>query len=173
MARTPLKSVSLYPATEQDFRWMLGGRPSRLDLLLPEGGVAEAATLRIVHATMLRVLATHGWGVWLIVVGNEIVGLCSYKCAPNYEGEVEIGFGIAPSRRNRGYATEALRSLIAIARDDPPVKSLRAETAIGNLHSRRVLERNGFVRTGTAISSEDGAIVLWHHKMSLNDTPRG
>ncbi len=36
-----------------------------------------------------------------------------------------------------------------------------AKTAINNLASQRVLEKNGFTPCGKTIDAEDGALVLW------------
>src|SRR5579862_3209407 len=84
-----------------------------------------------------------GYGSWLMVVDDEVVGLCSYKTPPTAEGLVEIGYGIAPQRRRLGYATQAAGLLIEAARNDERVRALTAETALANLASQRVLEING------------------------------
>ena len=38
---------------------------------------------------------------------------------------------------------------------------MTAETAVDNLASQRVLEKNGFVRTGVGSNDDDGDLVLW------------
>ena len=140
---------------------MLGGLRSREKLRLPEGGVDDPPTLRIIHAIMRRVRASHDRGAWLVVADDEVVGLCSYKTAPTAAGEVEIGFGIASSRRRRGYATAAVRALIALARDDSAVRTLVAETVTSNIYSQLALRRNGFAQAGTSFDAEDGEMFVW------------
>jgi RimJ/RimL family protein N-acetyltransferase len=44
---------------------------------------------------------------------------------------------------------------------DPSVDTLTAETAVQNLASQRVLERNGFARASTRIDLEDGEVIGW------------
>lgn len=38
---------------------------------------------------------------------------------------------------------------------------LSAETGVGNIASQRVLERNGFIRTGERIDAEEGPLICW------------
>jgi len=89
----------------------------------------------------------HPWlTYWLIVLRSEErgIGLVGLKGAPNDDGEVEIGYGIAPEYRCRGMATEAASGLIGWAFSDP---RCWAVSAIGvrddNVASKRVLEKLG------------------------------
>jgi GNAT superfamily N-acetyltransferase len=75
----------------------------------------------------------------LVVGGTGFFG-------PPRDGEVEIGYGIVPSRQGRGYATEALRAMIAMAWADPRVRAVVAGTDPGNIASQRVLGKAGFRR---------------------------
>ena len=61
-------------------------------------------------------------------------------------GEVEIGYGIVPSRQRRGYATEAVRLMAAMAWGDPAVIAVVATTDLDNEASQRVLAKAGFRR---------------------------
>jgi len=97
---------------------------------------------------------------WLIVEDNEVVGLCSVTRPPS-GGVIEIGYGIAPTRQNRGIAGRAIRDIVAWARTSPEVQAIIAETGIPNLASQRVLERNGFVRVGERVDEEDGPLICW------------
>jgi len=63
---------------------------------------------------------------------------------PPHGGEVEIGYGIVPSRQGRGYATEALQAMIAMAWADSRVLTVAAGTDPGNAASQRVLAKAGF-----------------------------
>jgi predicted acetyltransferase len=53
-----------------------------------------------------------------------------------------IGYSVVPWKRNRGYATEALRLLLPRARDEGLVY-VELTTDADNLASRRVIEANG------------------------------
>ncbi|MEM6852400.1 MAG: GNAT family N-acetyltransferase [Pseudomonadota bacterium] len=86
-------------------------------------------------------------GAWMMIVDDEIVGLCGFKGAPSADGEAEIGYGVAPARRMRGYATAAVGELIGEARNIG-VRMLRAETEASNIASEKALRRNGFRLVG-------------------------
>lgn len=68
---------------------------------------------------------------------------------PPSAGVLEIGYGIVPSRRGRGYATEATRALAAYALTAPGVRTVAASVELGNRASVRVLEKAGFARFGS------------------------
>jgi RimJ/RimL family protein N-acetyltransferase len=70
------------------------------------------------------------------------IGGIGFKGQPE-DGCVEIGYGLAPSARGRGYAAEALVALVAIAAEQG-VSRVIAETAPRNVPSQRTLIRAGF-----------------------------
>jgi RimJ/RimL family protein N-acetyltransferase len=153
--KTVLKQVS-----DEDFAWMLRGEPAcRAGLKLPPGGVDDPAALTHVREMATRVHAQGFPGTWMIVSGDEVVGLCGYHEAPK-NGETEIGYSVAASRRRRGHATRAVEAMVAQARADG-LLVLTAETSTANYASGRVLEKNGFVRTGTRIDAKDGEYLTW------------
>jgi RimJ/RimL family protein N-acetyltransferase len=94
-------------------------------------------------------------------VDDEIVGLCGFKDVPSARAEVEIGYGIAASRRRCGYASEAVALMLTTARRDPAIAAVLAETAVANLGSQGVLRRNGFRRMRTRCDPEDGELIVW------------
>ena len=63
---------------------------------------------------------------------------------PPADGVVEIGYGIVPSRRGRGYAAEATRALTDHALGATGVLAVHAEVELSNPASVRVLEKAGF-----------------------------
>ncbi|WP_127502221.1 GNAT family N-acetyltransferase [Actinoplanes solisilvae] len=77
------------------------------------------------------------------------VGTIGFFGAPDTAGTAMIGYGLVPSARGAGYATEALRAIaaFAFARDD--VHRLDADPDRDNVASHRVLEKSGFARTRT------------------------
>ncbi|MEU5945862.1 GNAT family N-acetyltransferase [Micromonospora sp. NPDC047465] len=68
---------------------------------------------------------------------------------PPSEGTVEIGYGIVPSRRGRGYAAEATRALAEFALTVSAVHAVTADVELSNPSSVRVLEKAGFHRWAT------------------------
>jgi len=151
--------LRLIAATDAHFVWMLSGEGTYDGLRLPAGGVDHPAVLKY-----LRRLAGE-FGSWLVVVDGEAAGLCGHKHAPTAAGTIEIGYGIATAWRGRGLATGAVGAMLGIAAEDMRIRHLTAETAAGNIASQRVLEKNGFVRTGTRVDPEDGALILWRRSV--------
>ncbi|MBN9332363.1 MAG: GNAT family N-acetyltransferase [Devosia sp.] len=97
---------------------------------------------------------------WMLVEEGEIVGIMSVTRLLD-PGELHIGYGVAPARQQRGFATQAVAALLGWARCDGRVRSLSAETGADNVASQRVLERNGFVRVDDRIDPEDGPVICW------------
>ena len=75
----------------------------------------------------------------------ELIGSCGL--ARRASGRIELGNWIARAHRGRGYATEAGRALIEIART-LGLPQLDALHFVDNPASGRVLEKLGFVPTG-------------------------
>lgn len=73
------------------------------------------------------------------------IGLLGFKGAPDYVGQVEIGYGVDPEHRNQGYTTEAAAGLIQWAFADPRVQRVIAPgTRKDNPASNRILAKLGF-----------------------------
>ncbi|MBN1825847.1 MAG: GNAT family N-acetyltransferase [Candidatus Eisenbacteria bacterium] len=89
-----------------------------------------------------------GWYGWHWILpggeGRALVGSGGFHGPPDREGSVEIGYGVAPVWRRRGFAAEGTAALLAWAFAHPEVRRVVAETESGNGPSIRVLEKNGF-----------------------------
>jgi RimJ/RimL family protein N-acetyltransferase len=152
--------TSLVEAADADFEWLLEDAPAPPGLRLPPGGLDDPAILRLVRRTFGRLEEAGCRGRWMIVSGAEVVGLVSYKQPPK-DGLAEIGYGIAVSRRGLGHATRAVAAVLREAERDPGVQVITAETSRDNAASVRVLEKNGFRRTGSRMDDRDGALICW------------
>lgn len=76
----------------------------------------------------------------------QLVGAAGFGTDP--AGEIEIGYWIARPYWGLGYATEAARAVIDIAREGLRLPKLSAGHFIDNPASGRVLEKLGFRPTG-------------------------
>jgi RimJ/RimL family protein N-acetyltransferase len=74
---------------------------------------------------------------------GELIGVAGLDRMP--DGEVELGYWIARAHWNRGYATEAGRRMIEIARTELKLGRLFAGYFIDNPASGRVLRKLGFI----------------------------
>jgi RimJ/RimL family protein N-acetyltransferase len=155
-----MTSFSLVEATDLHFAWMLGDAPAPQGLTLTPGGIDTPEILKVLRHMTKRVHAAGSRGSWMMVSGNEVVGLCSYKQPPK-EGVVEIGYGVTTSRRRLGHATRAVAAMLAYAASDADVRSVTATIAADNRASSRAVEANGFVQNGTVLDPEDGELLLW------------
>jgi len=103
-----------------------------------------------------------GWGAWYFILcgSNEeervLIGNGGFKGSPSSDGSVEVGYSIVDRFQRKGYATEAVQSLVAWAFDYPEVRRVLAEALPENTPSVRVLEKNGFRYIGQG--SEEGVI---------------
>jgi RimJ/RimL family protein N-acetyltransferase len=80
-----------------------------------------------------------------------VIGDIGFHAPPDELGEISVGFGIVPAARGHGYATEALRTLLAWALRQPDVRAVYADTDLVNLASHRVL-----LSAGMRLASDDG-----------------
>ncbi len=84
------------------------------------------------------------FGCYEIVLDDgEIVGGAGFHGLPSTDGVVEIGYGVASSRRNRRVATAAIRALVAMASRNG-VTCIVARTDPANAPSKRALAAAGF-----------------------------
>jgi RimJ/RimL family protein N-acetyltransferase len=70
----------------------------------------------------------------------------------------------------RGVMTRALAELLRIVPGQGH-DGLTAATSVDNPGSQRVLEKNGFVRTGTREDPEDGTLITWAIDLTSNERP--
>lgn len=92
--------------------------------------------------------------------GRVMVGNAGFHGQPGVNAAgtaraLEIGYGILPEHRRRGYATEAVAALLAWARTEG-IHHFVASVAPANEPSLAIIRKLGFVRTGEHWDDEDG-----------------
>jgi RimJ/RimL family protein N-acetyltransferase len=92
---------------------------------------------------------------------NELVGSCGYKGKPNEAGEVEIGYEIAATHRQKGLGTEAALALRDLAFRSAAVKKVIAHTLAEQNPSTRILQHCGMVKVGELIDPDEGPVWRW------------
>jgi len=73
---------------------------------------------------------------------------------PSIEGDMEAGWGLAPSMQGQGLAEEAMRAAIAWAGQHGTGERLTAIIDLGNVASRRVAAKLGFTERGPAVYND-------------------
>ncbi len=79
---------------------------------------------------------------------NTAIGGIGFAGYPNEEGETQVGYMIDELQQRKGYATEALNTIIAWAFKHEEVLSIIAQTPLANVASQATLLKNGFVAAG-------------------------
>ena len=139
------KRLRIYPASWKQMETMIASE--------------QDEELRKAYAQMLDGCLRHPaqwewYAMWMIELRDEThIGDLCFKglCA---DGMTEIGYGILEDYQGRGYAAEAVDAAVAWALRQPAVTRVEAETEPDNRASQRVLEKCGFLPTGT--SGEEG-----------------
>ena len=111
---------------------------------------------------------TFGFAVLNPAVGH-VVGCAGFKGQPDADGIVEVAYAIVPVWQGKGFATAALRELVAIARNDSRVRCVRAHTLPESNASTRVLTKNGFLKLGEVTDPEDGLVWRWELTRSKSE----
>ncbi|MEU3184158.1 GNAT family N-acetyltransferase [Streptomyces sp. NPDC006923] len=100
--------------------------------------------------------------------GRAIGGL-GFHGAPDENRVVTIGYGLIPSVRGRGYASEALRGLLRFARERGIVR-VRGDADLDNIASQRVMTAAGMRFVG-----EDGQLryydITWDDDGAATPAP--
>jgi ribosomal-protein-alanine N-acetyltransferase len=90
-----------------------------------------------------------------------VVGGAGFHAAPDADGMVEVGYGVDPGQRRRGYARAALLHLVDRARAHPDVRVLRATVSPDNTASRGLIAQLPFVEVGEQWDDEDGLETIF------------
>ncbi len=107
------------------------------------------------RAVVTAALDRHARGMTLphaiLDEAGQVVGritLSEITLGPLQSGS--LGYWVDSAANGRGLATAAVREMVRLAFDELGLHRVEASTLLHNNGSRRVLERNGFVRYGVA-----------------------
>jgi RimJ/RimL family protein N-acetyltransferase len=127
----------LRPVREADRDWLVELQMSRA-VRRYLGGARDRAAAETAAAAMLST----GWGVFVAEQHDgERAGVLSFD---DHRGELEVSYAFDPDRWNRGFAFEALQTILSwLAEVGTP--SVIAVTQAANARSLRLLDRLGFV----------------------------
>lgn len=98
-----------------------------------------------------------------VLVGNvELDGVDTRR------RQAELGYWVRHDREGNGYAAEAAHAMLCYAFEALRMHKVRADVAVGNVGSARVLEKLGFVREGTLREDRPvGGVFLDHWRYGL------
>lgn len=100
----------------------------------------------------------NGFNSWLItdIHTSEILGSAGFIGEPDNNGTVEIGFGILPSYRRKGYCVQSVAELIKWAFNQNDVRKIIAKCETTNSASIAVLSKLGFTQSG-----REDELLVW------------
>ena len=103
------------------------------------------------------------WGGFLAIddARQQVVGIGGYVAAPDRDGAVEIAYGTFAPYEGQGYATQIAAELVARAATSDAVRLVYAHTLPNPNASTRILQKHGFVQTGTAHDDDAGLVWRW------------
>jgi RimJ/RimL family protein N-acetyltransferase len=121
--------------------WMADPEVMRFWSTLPHKELAETEAWVRISVEAQAEGTAHDFAVLL---AGKVVGRMAF-----WQGG-EIGFFFDPAYQGQGLASEALKAMIAYAFDTLGFDEITADVDPDNAASLRLLERNGFIRTGFA-----------------------
>ncbi len=155
----------LIAASDADFTALidnlLSGDSQVCGFSVANGGIETAEVLLMLKGLANNVRQDFSPAAWLILENDHIVGMCSLISAPDADGAIAVGYGIAAGYRGKGICKRAIAVLADWARNQPHLSVITAETAISNGPSQGVLMQNGFVKSGERHDNEDGELYCW------------
>lgn len=162
VADTMTNRLVLHAIDEIEAERILGGVPTVLDAWAP--GYPFEGDLQAVGGFLAATVAAgdqRPWGYYQVRRREDglAIGGIGFAGPPDASGTVEVGYGLIPDARGKGYAAEALRGMIAVARANGASRVI-AETGSTNIASQRTLRNVGMPRTGSAGDT-------WRYELAL------
>ena len=115
----------------------------------------RAAAAEHLQRRMAAILPAEGeWLNLAVVAEGRFIGECGVGLRSAMHRQCEIGYGLLPEARGRGYATEAASAMVDLAFTALGAHRVAGRLDARNLDSARVLERIGMRFEGTFKDSE-------------------
>lgn len=116
---------------------------------LPPGAPGRPSGVAAWLARGAHELRRSGQGIHLAMEADGlIVGAVSLFGTRWETGTTEIGYGVHPLHRGRGYAPEAVRGLVRWTFGNTSLRRIELRANVDNHASLRVAQKAGFVREG-------------------------
>jgi RimJ/RimL family protein N-acetyltransferase len=101
---------------------------------------------------------------------RRVVGNVGFHAPPDDGGRVEIGYGIVPSERRKGYAREAIAGLTDWAFATGQARVCVASVSPRNAASLALVRSLGFRQVGEQIDELDGLELVFERALPLGTT---
>ena len=100
------------------------------------------------------------WISYYAMKNDGRVGCAAFKGVPQ-NGTVEIAYGTFEPFRQKGIGTEICKLLVELSLKTDPSVTITARTLPQKNFSTKILEKNGFIFSGTVNDPEDGDVWEW------------
>jgi len=121
-----------------------------------DANVTRAINLKLGKMTA-DAAGLHSWFTYWLVAIRAIpagAGLIGFKGCPGLDGRAEVGYGLGPAYRDKGYMTEALGAMSQWAFRHPECRALTA-SAVSNPASEKVLQKSGWHKVSRSEKSSN------------------
>lgn len=142
--KTPRLLLRQWLAEDREPFAALNADPQVTEFLLPRTRPESDALVDILAAGIDEL----GWGFWAVEAPGvaPFIGFVGIKPLPTnlpFSPGVEIGWRLARPFWGHGYAVEAAEAALRVGFEQAQLPEIVAFTAVGNVRSRRVMERLG------------------------------
>jgi RimJ/RimL family protein N-acetyltransferase len=103
------------------------------------------------------------WIGYFVKLDGKMVGSAGYKGAP-VNNTIEIAYGVFPGHQNKGIGTAICRQLVKLALQTDPQLVVTARTLPENNYSTKILQKSGFILSGTVFDKDDGDVWEWKYE---------
>lgn len=157
----PLGSEAIDALLAGDSARLLHLTGARFNEPAPPPYMADA--LPVVQDRLRTHPAEAEWWNWLIVEREtgEAVGSVAFAGPVNAEGAVLVGYAMYVGHEGRGYATEAVKAMVAWAFAQPGVREVRALAPVWNTPALRVAENVGMRPVASEEDDDVGEVLLY------------
>jgi len=95
---------------------------------------------------------------------ERMIGHAGFHGPPDDTGMIEIGYTVFPAFRGNGYATEAARRLLELAKEIGAT-TFRASVSPDNAASLAIVRKLGLVKTGERMDDVDGLEFVFERQL--------
>ena len=108
------------------------------------------------------------WIPWAICLKDEdeIIGTVSLWHLDDKENKAELGYGLFPAYRRKGYMKEALEKVLAYGFDDMKLLTIEAYTSVSNEPSKQFLDSQAFEFVKNFEDPYSGGALMAYYRKS-------
>ena len=94
--------------------------------------------------------------MFTLFYGSQAAGSASFRLYAEDPASADIGLWIGEPFQGKGLGTFVIKELVSYGFQMPNIQKIEASVFVGNLASRRIMEKNGFRLTGQAQTEKRG-----------------